>query len=123
MEPPLRRNLNIISGVNFTRSKSKFEAVCMDLKRSGLENLTHKPVIQADDMLKLGTYFNTWQSNPLVLLQKAWLDIMMFCCMRGREDVRDLSKTFDMLATDGSGSTFIKKTKTIEMTLRIQWVE
>lgn len=86
-----------------------FEAVCMDLKRSGLGNVTHKPVIQADDMVKLRTYFDAWHSNPLVLLQKVWFDLMMFCCRRGREGLRELSKTSYIVDTDGSGSTFIRK--------------
>ena len=34
---------------------------------------------------------------------------MMFCCRRGREGLRELSKTSYIVDTDGSGSTFIRK--------------
>ena len=33
----------------------------------------------------------------------------MFCCRRGREGLRELSKTSYIVDTDGSGSTFIRK--------------
>ncbi|VDI79894.1 Hypothetical predicted protein [Mytilus galloprovincialis] len=42
-EPPRRRQINIISGENLNRSKAMFEAVCIDLKKSGLGDVTHKP--------------------------------------------------------------------------------
>ncbi|VDI29812.1 Hypothetical predicted protein [Mytilus galloprovincialis] len=51
-EPPRRREINIISGENFNRSKAMFEAVCIDLKKSGLGDVTHKPVINDEDMAK-----------------------------------------------------------------------
>ncbi|CAG2238771.1 E3.1.3.1 [Mytilus edulis] len=69
-EPPRRREINIISGENFNRSKAMFEAVCIDLKKSGLGDVTHKPVIHDEDMAKISAYFKTWKTDPVVLIRK-----------------------------------------------------
>ncbi|CAG2203084.1 KCTD1_15 [Mytilus edulis] len=69
-EPPRRREINIISGENFNRSKAMFEAVCIDLKKSGLGDVTHKPVINDEDMAKISAYFKTWKTDPVVLIRK-----------------------------------------------------
>ncbi|XP_071177250.1 uncharacterized protein [Mytilus edulis] len=77
-EPPRRREINIISDENFNRSKAMFEAVCIDLKKSGLGDVTYKPVINDEDMAKISAYFKTWKTDPVVLIRKVWFDLMMF---------------------------------------------
>ncbi|CAC5413933.1 KCTD1_15 [Mytilus coruscus] len=65
-EPPRRWEINIISGENFTRSKAMFEAVCVDLEKNGLGVVTHKPVINDEDMAKISNYHTedeTWFEN------------------------------------------------------------
>ncbi|XP_063414717.1 uncharacterized protein LOC134696722 [Mytilus trossulus] len=108
-EPPRRREINIISGENFNRSKAMFEAACIDLKKSGLGDVTHKPVIHDEDMAKISAYFKTWKTDSVVLIRKVWFDLMMFCCRRGREGLRELSKTSYVVDSDGLGQKYIKK--------------
>ena len=108
-EPPLRRGFNLITGENFSQSKAMFEAICVDLKRSGMGNVAHKPVIEEEDLQRIRSYFSSWEINNVILLQKVWLDLMLHCCRRGREGLRDLTKDSYSVDKDGNGTKFIVK--------------
>ena len=60
-------------------------------------------------MKKIGNYFKTWKTDPVVLIRKVLFDLMIFCCRRGREWLRELSETSYVVDCDGSGKNFIKK--------------
>ena len=66
--------------------------LCIDLKRSGNGNVIHKPVIEDEDLQRIKTYFSSWKNDNKILQRKVWLDLMLHCCRRGRECLRELKK-------------------------------
>ena len=53
--PPLSRGLKLSSGPRFKRSNEILNAQIVRVKRQGRENVTHKPAIESEDLMKLKT--------------------------------------------------------------------
>lgn len=49
-----------------------FEAVCIDLKWSGLGNITSKPVIHGEDVIRLKSYVSGCDKNYVILQRNVW---------------------------------------------------
>ena len=89
--PPLSRGLKLSSYPRFKRSNEMLNAQIVFLKRQGKENVTHKPAIESEDLMKLKTSPSISLSNPLALLRNVWFHAVLFFCRRGREGQRHLS--------------------------------
>ena len=90
---PLSRGLKLSSNPRFKRSKEMLNAQIVRLKCQGKENVTHKPAIESEDLMKLKTLPAIALSNPLALLCNVWFHIVLFFCRRGREGQRQRRKT------------------------------
>lgn len=77
------------------------------LKRQGKENVTHKPAIESEDLMKLKTSPAIALSNPLALLRNVWFHVVLFFSRRGREGQRQLKKTSFKFEVDASGRRFV----------------
>ena len=53
--PPLSRGLKPSSDPRFKRSNEMLSAQIVRLKRQGKENVTHKPAVESEDLMKLKT--------------------------------------------------------------------
>ena len=53
--PPLSRGLKLSSDPRFKRSNEMLNAQIVPLKRQVKENVTHKPAIESEDLMKLNT--------------------------------------------------------------------
>ena len=105
--PPLRRGLKLSSDPRFKRSNEMLNAQIVRLKRQGKENVTHKPAIESEDLMKLKTSPAIALSNPLALLRNVWFHVVLFFCRRGREGQRQLNKTSFKFEVDTSGRRFV----------------
>ena len=73
------------------------------------EKTVHKSVINQEDMSLLKNYFSRWQHDPIILQHKVWFDLMIYCCKRGREGLRELTKSSYVVKTDGTAGRYIIK--------------
>ena len=104
---PLSRGLKLSSDPRFKRSNEMLNAQIVCLKRQGKENVTHKPAIESEDLMKLKTSPTIALSNPLALLRNVWFHVVLFFCRRGREGQRQLKKTSFKFEVDASGKRFV----------------
>ena len=100
--PPFSRGLQISTDPRFARSKLMLDAQIKSLKRSGKENLSHKPAIKEGDLQKLKSREVLSLSSPLSLLRKFWFHFVLFFCRRGLEGQRSLTKNSFKFETDAA---------------------
>ena len=101
--PPLSRGLKLSLDPRFQRSNEMLNAQIVPLKRRGKENVTNKPAIESEDLMRLKTSPVIALSNPLALLRNVWFHVVLFFCRRGREGQRQLKKTSFKFEVDASG--------------------
>jgi hypothetical protein len=96
-------NINIGSP-EFDSSNVAYKAVVVDLVKKGLGEVTHKPPIAPEDLQLLynqqNIAFNV--GTPCGLQRKVWFDLMLFICRRGRENLREMTKTTFGVGTDAT---------------------
>ncbi|KAK3727519.1 hypothetical protein QZH41_001174 [Actinostola sp. cb2023] len=85
-------------------------AQIISLKRQGKENVTHKPAIENEDLLKLKSSVVLALSNPLALFRNVWFHVVLFFCRRGREGQRQLKPSSFKFEVDPSGRKFVTMT-------------
>lgn len=76
------------------------------LKRSGRQNVSHKPPIESEDLSKLKSSDAFSLSTPFSLLQNVWFHIVLYFCRRGREGQRELTSSSFKFNKDASGRNF-----------------
>ena len=101
--PPLSRGLKLSLYPRFQRSNEMLNAQIVPLKRRGKENVTNKPAIESEDLMRLKNSPAIALSNPLALLRNVWFHVVLFFCRRGREGQRQLKKTSFKFEVDASG--------------------
>ena len=77
-----------------------------NLKRSGKENVSHKPAIEEEDLQKLKSSKVLSLSSPLSLLRNVWFHVVLFFCRRGLEGQRSLTTNSFKFETDGAGRNY-----------------
>ena len=58
-------------------------------RREGKENVKHKPIIVAADLVRVQSSQNT----PAGLQRRVWFFISLYWCTRGREGQRELTRS------------------------------
>lgn len=104
---PLGRGFKLSSDPRFKRSNEMLNAQIVRLKRQGEENVTHKPAIESEDLMKLKTSPTIALSNPLAFLRNVWFQVVLVFYRRGREGQRQLKKTRFKFEVDASGRRFV----------------
>jgi len=104
--PPHQRNLKISTDPRFNRSNQMLDAQIVSLKRSGKENVVHKPPLEDEDLLKLKFSQALSLNNPLALLRNVWFHIVLFFCRRGSEGQRLLKCSSFKFEVDGAGRRY-----------------
>ena len=69
---PFYRNINIVSGPNFTVANRMFDTKCKLYYKCNNPKPKHKAVIEEGDMKKLGLYFKNYHQNPILLTETIW---------------------------------------------------
>lgn len=76
--PPHSRGLQLASDPRFLRSNRMLDAQLINLKRSGKENVAHKPAIEEEHLQQLKASGVFSLSSPLSLLRNVWFHIVFF---------------------------------------------
>ena len=71
-------------------SNQMLDAKIKQLKKDGMQNTTHKPAIELEDLEKLKNSEILSLTHPLWLLRNVWFHFSLFWCRRGFEGQRSL---------------------------------
>jgi len=98
---------DIINDTRFCSANEMFAAVLIKLKKEGKGNVQHKQPMSSEDFHKLYASSILSTDNPKGLQNKVFVDIMVYLCNRGRENLREMNRTDFGIATDSSGSRYV----------------
>ena len=94
-------NFDIINDEYFRESNVCFQNILAVVKSSGKGQIDHYPEVEPEDLNLLYSSFDI--DSPTGLMEKVWLDIMVFFIRRGRENLRAMTKTTFSISADASG--------------------
>ena len=100
--PPFSRGLPISTDPRFARSNLMLDAQIKKLKRSGKENVSHKPAIEEEDLQKPKSSEVLSLLSPLSLLRNVWFHVVLYFCRRGLEGQRSLTTNRFKFETDAA---------------------
>lgn len=98
----------ITKDANFSASQRVFKAVCKNLKKYGKDNVAHYPPIAKNDWVRMCKYFKDGKVAPNVrLLQKVYVDLMMFFGKMIRQDFHQLGQDDFEMKYDEQGKLYL----------------
>ena len=103
----LKREFDIISDGEFSKSNQIFEAAIVELKRQGFGRVDHHCPISKEDLEKIQSSYNPSSPDPKSLQQVVWFNIMFHLIRRGRENLRLLMKESFAVQVDAAGKKFV----------------
>ncbi len=108
------RGIDIISDPKFTKANEMFCRVSSLTRRKGLAHTKSFPVIQDEDLKKLGAYFqqDLEENSPVdvLKLQKAvQFHLMFHTCRHGKENLHEMTKNTYKIYTDISGKEYVQQ--------------
>ena len=89
----------------FREANVVFSRMSQKLKVCGKAKVVHHEEIEPEDILKLYSGFDI--STPSGLLEKVWFDLVLQLCRRGRENLRQMTKSTFAVSRDAAGRRFI----------------
>ncbi|XP_072040965.1 uncharacterized protein [Amphiura filiformis] len=95
------RGWDIVKDNEFTESNKSFKAMLVKLKQEGLGYVKHKPTTPKPDFEKIQASMDT--SSPKGLQNKVFVDIMLFLCNRGQENLRSMKESDFIIETGDDG--------------------
>jgi len=98
---------DIINDAEFSSSNELFSSVLVNLKKQGKGATQHKQPISPDDFNKLYTSDVLSTSHPAGLQNKVFIDIMMYLCNRGQENLRNMTKNDFLILTDSARVRYV----------------
>ncbi|XP_022806526.1 uncharacterized protein LOC111343613 [Stylophora pistillata] len=104
--PAYNKGPQLASDPRFVRSNQVLGAQLVNLKRSGKENITHKPAIEEEHLKQLKASVVFSLSYPLSLLKNIWFHIVLFFCRRGSEGQRGLTTKRFNFGVNAAGRKF-----------------
>ena len=105
--PPNNRGISLVKDPQFVLSNQMLNAKIKQLKKDGMQNTTHKPAIELEDLEKLKNSEILSLTQPLSLLRNEWFHISLFWCRRGFEGQRSLKKSSFVFSEDAKGDHFV----------------
>ena len=104
--PPFSRGLQISTDPRFAKSNLMLDAQIKNLKRSGKENVSHKPAIEEEDLQKLKSSEVLSLSSLLSSLRNVWFHVVLFFCRRDIKGQRSLTTSIFKFETDAAGRNY-----------------
>ena len=101
----VHRAIDIINDDFFKESNDCFHNILKNIRASSKGLVKHFPEIEPEDLIKLYKSFNI--ETPVGLQEKVWLDIMFYFIRRGRENMRQITKSTFAVGCDASGKNFV----------------
>ena len=104
--PPFKRVINIMHSPLFSSSNKMFTSVLKKMKMDGGDTTKHHKDITENDLktLQSPNAFNI--RNPKELQEKVFFNIMMCFARRGRENLRNLTKSSFVFKCDDTDTEF-----------------
>ena len=97
--------VDIIDCSSFNSSNICFANICKILVQNGKGATEHHAEIEPEDMQKLYNSFDL--DDPQGLQFKVWMDVMLYMCRRGREGLREMTKSTFGVAKDATGRRYV----------------
>ena len=98
--------LKISKNEVFQKSNKILDAKLRINRRAGKENVQHKPVIEATDLVKIRASPFLSMTTPAGLLRRTWFYVSLYWCRRGREGQRDLRRDSFKFTRDANGREY-----------------
>ena len=108
------REVKITKNPLFAKSNKMLECKLKLNRREGKENITHKPVIQKQDIEKLKNSPFLNYSDAAGLLRRVWFIVTLYWCRRGCEGQRQLGRDSFRFLTDADGHNYAKMTHDVQ---------
>ena len=99
------KSWDIKADSSFIECNQIFRTMQVRLKQCGKGKVESYPEIEPDDIRKLYSSFDV--ETPRGLQEKVWFDIMFRLCRRGRENLRQMTKSSFAVAIDATGAKFV----------------
>ena len=99
------KGLKVIDDEAFSSSNEAFSAATSELKKLGKAKVNHHPEITQTGLQKLYNSFDITQ--PRDLLYKCLFDIVFFLVRRGRENLREHTKSTFAVAVDSQNRKYV----------------
>ena len=103
----LKREFDVISDGELSKSNQIFDAAIVKLKRQGFGRVDHHSPISKEDLEKIQFSYNPSSPDPKSLQQVVWFNITFHLIRRGRENLRLLMKESFSVQVDGAGKKFV----------------
>ncbi|XP_072022963.1 uncharacterized protein [Amphiura filiformis] len=105
------KKVDVVYHDDFANSSRVFKCFSATLKQKGKGVVTHKEAISAEDMAIIQESLEL--SDPLGLQDKVILDVMLYFCNRGRENLREMTRdSFEISEEGGKQKITLKDTLT-----------
>ena len=105
------KNVDIVKHEDFANSSRVFKCFSATLKRKGKGVVKHKSAIPQEDMEKIQDSLDL--DDPQGLQDKVFIDIMLYFCNRGRENLREMTRdSFEVCEEGGKCYITLKDTLT-----------
>ena len=96
----IHRSWDIIKDREFAESNKVFKSVMVKLKTVGLGSVRHKQPISSNDFSKIRDSDACDPETPRGLQNVVFINLMLFLCNRGQENLRELKPADFLLETD-----------------------
>lgn len=108
--PPNNCGISLSKDAQFVLSKQMLDAKIKQLKKEGLQNTSHKPAIELEDLEKLKNSEILSLTQPWFLLGNVWFHISLFWCCRSFKGQRSLKRSSFTFEVDAKGDHFVSMT-------------
>lgn len=105
--PPNNGGISLARDSQFVLSNKMLDAKIKQLKKDSMQNTTHKPAIELEDLEMLKNSDILSLTHPLSLLRNGWFHISLFWCRCGFEGQRSLKKSSFVFSEDAKGDHFV----------------
>ena len=101
------KGFNICKDVEFDGSNKTFKAMLVKLKDAGKGWVKRKSRISTEDMAKIQASKELDMNTPLGLQNKVFVDVMIYFCNRGRENLRSMKPSDFTISRDAEGIKYV----------------
>ena len=103
------RKIDITNDGFFEEANMCFSNMLKKIKGTNKGQVQHYAEIEPEDLRHLYRHLVENKNTPAGLLQKVWVDIMLYFIRRGRENLRDMSKNTFVVGVDASGTRYVEQ--------------
>ena len=104
----LTRGYDIVNNKQtFASSNAMFSAVIAQLKLEGKDSVQHKQPLTFEDLEALYVSHQLDTSHPEGLQNKVFVDVMIYLCKCGRDNLREMNRRDFQISRDSEGKRYV----------------